>query len=350
MLVIRPVVPGDRTELINLFAYAGVGMTTLPVSEEQLERRIIASERSFLGSLPQAERCYVFVLEDTETNHIVGICAIEAAVGLKEPWYNYRVSITVHSCAELHVYSRHDTLFLCNDHTGVTELCSLFLRPDYRVGRNGALLSKSRFLFIAQFNELFAPLIVAEMRGVGDLTGRSPFWEAIGRRFFCMDFAEADYLSGIGKKTFVAELMPKYPIYIDMLPAEAQEVIGVTHESTRPARALLEMEGFRYAGYVDIFDAGPTLQAYTSEIRAIKESKLAHAVLLHSGSSTINTAVGNDYLVSNLSPTHFRAIVVNLTQPIEQEMPLTVRQAQLLGVQEDDMVRYVLVSPTAAKR
>jgi arginine N-succinyltransferase len=121
--------------------------------------------------------------------------------------------------------------------------------------------------------QLFGKTVVAEMRGVSDADGRSPFWEGLGRHFFSIDFAEADYLTGVGQKAFVAELMPKHPVYVDFLPADAQAVIGKTHDNTRPAVAMLESEGFRYEGYVDIFDAGPTVQAYTSEIRAVKESR-----------------------------------------------------------------------------
>ena len=52
--------------------------------------------------------------------------------------------------------------------TGTAELCSLFLHPDWRRDGNGSLLSKSRFLFLAEFPEYFSPRVIAEMRGVSD--------------------------------------------------------------------------------------------------------------------------------------------------------------------------------------
>ena len=76
-------------------------------------------------------------------------------------------------------------------------------------------------------------------------TGNSPFWEWLEAHFFSMDFPTADYLSGIGNKVFIAELMPRYPIYTNLLSQEAQDVIGHVHEKTRPALRLLEREGFR---------------------------------------------------------------------------------------------------------
>ncbi len=345
MMVIRPIARGDLPGLMTLAGHAGVGMTSLPLNEERLARRISRAELSFAGELDRADQGYVFVLEDSETGAVAGICAVEAAVGLKEPWYNYRVGTIVHASEELGVYTRHETLFLSNDHTGCTELCSLFLSPDYRLGRNGALLSKSRFLFIAQFRQLFGPLVVAEMRGVSDEQGRSPFWEALGRHFFSMDFAEADYLTGVGEKAFVAELMPKYPVYTDFLSPEAQAVIGATHERTRPALAMLESEGLRYEGYVDIFDAGPTVQSYTGEIRAVKESRECRVEV----QDPLPEGPQVEYLLSNTRLAGFRAISASL--PVATDcLSLTPAMAAALNVVAGDTVRYVTVAAEGGKQ
>ncbi|MGD4318384.1 arginine N-succinyltransferase, partial [Xanthomonas citri pv. citri] len=139
----------------------------------------------------------------------------------------------------------------------------------YRQNHNGKLLSKIRFLFIAAFSQYFEEKLIAEMRGYSDENGRSPFWDAVGSHFFDIDFAEADYLTGIGKKAFIAELMPRFPIYVDLLTAEAQAVIGKTHPKTLPASKVLESEGLKYQNYVDIFDAGPTLEAEICNLRAV---------------------------------------------------------------------------------
>ena len=69
----------------------------------------------------------------------------------KEPWYNYHVGTLVHASRQLGVYTSAPTLFLANDHTGHTELCSLFLDQAFRQGKNGVLLAKCRLLFIAEF-------------------------------------------------------------------------------------------------------------------------------------------------------------------------------------------------------
>ena len=274
MMVIRPIERGDLSALMQLAGKTGGGLTSLPVDENTLSARIERSIETWQRTLPKGEQGYVFVLEDTVTGTVAGICAIEVAVGLNDPWYNYRVGTLVHASKELNVYNALPTLFLSNDHTGSSELCSLFLDPEWRKEGNGYLLSKSRFLFMAAFRDRFNEKVVAEMRGVIDETGFSPFWKSLGERFFSMEFSKADYLCGTGQKAFIAELMPKHPIYTHFLSPEAQAVIGEVHPHTAPARAVLEKEGFRYRNYVDIFDGGPTLECDIDRVRAIRKSRL----------------------------------------------------------------------------
>jgi arginine N-succinyltransferase len=244
-----------------------------------LRKRLDLSLRSFAASredwTPDAEeKLFFFVLEDTSTGAVVGTTAIKSGIGLGEPFYSYRVSTVVHASRELGVYKAIPTLYLNNDYTGSMEVGSLYLAPEARHGGNGKLLSKCRFLFLAEDPNRFPDKVVAEMRGVSDQQGNSPFWEGVGRHFFSMEFHRADFLTGTRGKTFIAELMPRNPIYVPLLPPAAQEVIGRVHDHTRPALRLLEEEGFHYEGYVDIFDGGATVEARTAEVRAVRESRI----------------------------------------------------------------------------
>jgi arginine N-succinyltransferase len=279
----------------------------------------------------------MFVMEDTTNGRLAGICAIKSSVGLDEPFYNYRIGTLVHSSHELNVFTRMDTLYLSNDLTGCTELCSLFLHPDYRSGNNGKWLSKSRFLFIAQFPHLFTEKLIAEMRGYQGEDGTSPFYEGLGRHFFKMDFNHVDHLTAMGKKSFIAELMPRQPMYVAYLPDDAQEVIGKVHRSTAPARKLLEQEGMHFEGYVDIFDAGPVLQARVSELRAMRESTLAVA--------DIDGALGDaePLLVSNTRLEDFRMIVTN-ANPVAGKIALNASELELLHCQSGDSIRTLPLS------
>lgn len=349
MMCIRPIATDDLAALLQLAAKTGIGLTTLPNNEKLLRARIAASVASFAGKAEPAEQIYMFVLEDLSLQKIVGTCAVAAAVGLREPWYSYRVGQVVHASKELGIFTQTPTLFLSNDHTGHSELCSLFLDPEYRVGKNGALLSKCRFLFIAQFRALFSQKIIAELRGVSDAKGASPFWESLGRHFFSMEFSQADYLTGIGQKSFVAELMPKHPLYSSFLTPEAQAVIGKTHEATLPARSMLESEGFRYEGHVDIFDAGPTVECNVDDVRAVSQSLLMTA--------TPTTTIAPDtaparLIVSNTKKTDFRACVVATTLTVAQikeqaVIALNTSVFKALGVVEGEQVRVVALSARA---
>ena len=272
-MIVRPVRSTDLPALFQLARSTGAGLTTLPANEERLAHRVGWAEKTFRGEAARADADYLFVLED-DNGEVVGISAVAGAVGLREPWYNYRVGLTVSASQELNIHRQIPTLFLANDLTGNSELCSLFLRSDQRSGLNGRLLSKARFLFIAEFRELFGDKVIAEMRGMSDEQGRSPFWESLGRHFFKMEFSQADYLTGVGNKAFIAELMPKFPLYTCFLSEDARNIIGRVHPDTEPALAMLKGEGFSYQGYVDIFDAGPAIEAETAKIRAVHDSQV----------------------------------------------------------------------------
>lgn len=272
-MIVRPVRSADLPALFQLARSTGAGLTTLPANEERLAHRVGWAEKTFRGEAARADADYLFVLED-DNGEVVGISAVAGAVGLREPWYNYRVGLTVSASQELQIHRQVPTLFLANDLTGNSELCSLFLRSDQRSGLNGRLLSKARFLFIAEFRELFGDKVIAEMRGMSDEQGRSPFWESLGRHFFKMEFSQADYLTGVGNKAFIAELMPKFPLYTCFLSEDARNIIGRVHPDTEPALAMLKGEGFSYQGYVDIFDAGPAIEAETAKIRAVQDCQV----------------------------------------------------------------------------
>ncbi|MFJ4144375.1 arginine N-succinyltransferase [Pseudomonas sp. NPDC089734] len=271
-MIVRPVRSSDLPALIELARSTGAGLTTLPANEQRLAHRVGWAEKSFRGEAERADADYLFVLEDDD-GRVIGISAIAGAVGLREPWYNYRVGLTVSASQELNIYREIPTLFLANDLTGNSELCSLFLHSDSRTGLNGRLLSKARMLFIAEFPKLFGNKIIAEMRGMSDENGRSPFWESLGRHFFKMEFSQADYLTGVGNKAFIAELMPKFPLYTCFISEDARSVIGRVHADTEPALTMLKSEGFNYQGYVDIFDAGPAIECETTKIRAVHDSQ-----------------------------------------------------------------------------
>ena len=339
MMIVRHAAHRDLDDIYRLAQRAGesgIGLTSLPENKEILAERITRTHHTLDGLAEKCDASYLFVLEDTSIQKIVGVSAIEVAVGLKEPFYNFRVATQVHASKALNVYKTLDTLFLSNDHTGCSELCTLFLDPEYRKNQNGKFLSKVRFLFIAAFRSFFEERLIAEMRGISDQNGHSPFWDALGYHFFNMDFATADYLSGIGQKVFIAELMPRFPVYVDLLTSEARAVIAEMHPHTLPAAKVLMSEGLKYQGYVDIFDAGPTLEANTADLRAVKESRLFKVNMTEQVETT-----EIHYLVANDQYKDYRVLLINNKVDQGNTLRLTAAQAQALNVNEQDEVRVL---------
>lgn len=273
MMVIRPIEARDFPALVRFAYESGHGFTSLPKNEPQLQVRIERARQAFReGPDARGNAGFLFVMEDSDTGAVVGTSGIEARVGTEDPVYHYHLSKVVHTSRELGIHNTVDVLTLCNDYSGATEICTLFLTPEARQRRNGFLLSRFRFLFMAQHPLFFADTVMAEMRGVSDEDGRSPFWGWLQKHFFSMDLADAVHRVGMGQKSFIAELMPHYPVYVSLLDEAAQAVIGKVHAQTVPALRMLEREGFLWRGYIDPFDAGPTVEARREAIGSVAAS------------------------------------------------------------------------------
>jgi arginine N-succinyltransferase len=336
MVIIRPIQHSDYDALHRIAIESGHGFTSLPVNEELLTQRIERAEKSFNKDVKEpGDEGYLFVLEDTTTGEVVGTSGIEAAVGLDDAFYHYHLGKVVHSSRELDIYNTVETLSLCNDYTGASEICTLYLSESHRKNSNGRFLSRIRFLFIAEHLERFSQTVIAEMRGVSDESGRSPFWNWLEEHFFSMDFPTADYLTGIGKKVFIAELMPKHPIYVSLLSKDAQQVINKVHEKTVPALRLLEAEGFCRRGYVDIFDGGPTVEANVNSIKSVNESHKCQ-VLIGEVSSD------DKYIICNTQVADFRAVQAPLLlRETANQAVINIDTAKALNVTEGDWIRLI---------
>lgn len=336
-MLFRSALDSDLEAIHDLAEQSGIGMTTLPKDINLLKKRIEWSSASYKKKIthPNSEY-YLFVLENQKNKEIVGVSAIEARIGHDTPFYSYKLSKRTRISRTLNIRSEYEVLSLVNDNQGRSEICTLFLNPKYRKDNNGLLLSKGRFIFMAQFPARFASIIIADMRGVSDKHGRSPFWDNVCSHFFQMPFAEADRLTLATDKQFIADLMPRNPIYVKLLSAEAQAVIGQPHPLTAPAMSILLKEGFRYNNYVDIFDGGPTLEVPLNEIKTVKLSRLVTV------SSLSDEVSSSNYLLTN-AQLNFRATInTALINKEQNTCILSKKTADLLQVNRGDIVR---VSP-----
>ncbi len=274
MLVVRPSRLDDFDALMELADLSGPGFTSLPVDEVLVRGRLEASQKAFSRQVadPQQGK-FLMMIEDVETGAIAGCCAVKAGIGMKRPFFNYRIITLLQSSTVVDRRFSMDALVLTNEFMGYTEVGTLFLKKEFRGGGAGRLAAQCRYLLMAAAPDEFGEMVLAELRGVVTPDGLSPFWEGVGRQFFEMDFQEADYHSGVTDGQFIMDLMPKYPIYVDLLPPEAREVIGRCHVDGIGAMKLLEWEGFRFERVVDIFDGGPQVSTARSNIRTIRESE-----------------------------------------------------------------------------
>lgn len=267
--------PQDLEGFLKLREIAGAGFTSLMLDDEQMLKKLELSQASFASTAEGvgSER-YFIALEHIETGALAGCCGVKATIGEVPPFFNFRIIREAQSSAPANRRFDMDVLIGVNDFTGCSEVGSLFVRPEHRVPGVGRALAQCRYMLMATQPKRFREQVVSELRGVVSPEGVSPFWEALGRHFFRMDFAEADKLSAITDNQFILDLMPQHPIYIDLLPADARAVIGACHKDGEGARALLEWEGFRFSNVIDIFDGGPLVSAPRDSIRTLRESRL----------------------------------------------------------------------------
>ncbi len=263
----------DLEHLYEMAKLTGGGFTNLPADRKALSEKLERAEAAFANTEDElVDEQFVLVLENLATKTVRGTCQLMTKVGQQWPFYSYRLNTLTQYSKELDRTVRAELLSLTTDLEGMSEVGGLFLHPNERAGGLGLLLARSRYLFIAMHRTRFAEKTIAELRGIIDERGGSPFWDGVAGRFFGMGFQEADYFNAINGNQFIADLMPKHPVYVAMLSEAARSVIGVPHPTGRAAMRMLENEGFRYDGYVDIFDGGPAMIARTDDVTSVKNS------------------------------------------------------------------------------
>lgn len=338
MFVVRPVEEKDLDGLMELLSVSGHGLTTLPKDREVIKKKIEFSERciKYEPDRPNGES-YLFVMEEIFTGRIVGVSGIISKVGGFEPYYFYRVKEKEYESKMLNKKKLVRSLHVEKMHSGPSEICSLFLHPDFRSSQNGRLLSLSRFFFVNDHKNIFEEDVIAEMRGRVNKDGYSPFWEAVGRHFMDIDFVEADYLL-MKSKSFIEELLPNYPILVDLLPIEAQEVIGEVHKNTEPARHILQKEGFKFSGFVGIFEPGPVLHANFKDLRVMKDIK--KSVI----KSITDKKIESDVKVLSTTKDQFKVTLGHMTE-VKGGIEINQVTAASLNAKVDDEISYVNLKP-----
>ena len=332
---VRPATGEDFRAIYQMAKLTGGGFTNLPPERATLVAKLERSDKSFSRKQDsQTGDLYVLVLEDPKSGKIRGTCQVFGQVGVTQPFYSYHVSTLTQTSPELGKTFRNQRLSLTTDLEGSSEVGGLFLHPEMRATGLGGLLARSRYLFMKLHRARFGDRTLAELRGVMDEAGHAPFWDALAGKFFGMSFPEADEFNAVHGTKFIADLMPRSPIYVALLTEEAKAVIGQPHPSGRAALRMLEHEGFMFDRYVDIFDGGPTVTARTDDIRTLREAREEKIAEIGEG-GTIKVLAASGRLKD------FRASCASIRKLPKKGILIDPAAAELLEVEVGDTVLTV---------
>lgn len=329
---IRPATMADLQPMYEMAKLTGGGFTNLPPDRKALQTKLERTQSAYDETSEDRDQLFVLMLEDVETGEIRGTCQIFTEVGVRWPFYSYRIGAISQYSKELDRTFRANTLSLVTDLEGSSEVGGLFLHPHERAGGLGLLLARSRYLFIRANRARFGDRILAELRGVIDDAGGSPFWDGVAGKFFGMNFQEADQFNALHGNQFIADLMPKHPVYLAMLSDSARSVVGIPHPSGRAAMRMLENEGFAFENYVDIFDGGPTMTARTDQVNSIRNARTDTITAIADGTIRALGAAGKC--------ADFRCTFANVGEA-EGGVTLNAEAAETLGVGPGDAIQWI---------
>lgn len=347
MYVVRPVELADIAALEKLAAVSMPGVHTLPKTREKIVQAVEASIASFGAQVDiPSEESYLFVLESLagqgQGPSLLGTAAIHAAAGSNGTYFSFRNDVIQQVSRDLNISHSVHALTLCSELTAYSQLSSFYVDEQVQNAPEAALLSRARLLFAALAPQRFADRFFVPLAGLTDENGGSPFWDALGRKFFQMEFLEAErVIGGARNRTLIVELMPHYPVYVPLLPGDAQAVMGQIHPSGELAFNLLTSEGFEADEYIDIFDGGPILQAHKHALRTITSAIQCQAAL-YKPSRAAEPVV--QYAVAANAGQRYRAVLVSVPA-IEGSSTIGLTQEVLdsLQVAEGDNVICVRI-------
>ncbi|WP_431025354.1 arginine N-succinyltransferase [Halomonas sp. H5] len=341
MLVVRPVRPADLPALERLAGSATPRLTNLPAHRDRLEERITRSQRAFGREVDfPGDEHYTFVIEDRERDEVVGTATIRAQAGANEAYYTYRQETLIHASQQLNVRREVQTLSLSHEVSEATLLCALSLDERYKGTSAESLLRRARLMFIAQYPERFAEILAVAFPGFLDAEGESPFWNSVGNHFFARGYQDINHIAGVRSKSFIAEVMPQFPLYLPLLTPQARAAIGREHPAHETPMQEMLAEGFVRSRHVDIFDAGPVIKGERERLETFRRAAW-HPVRVRPAASLPDAEPA---MIANQKLGEFRCVVARYALSPTGQLMLSPEHAEVLGVEEG---RAVLVAPLA---
>jgi arginine N-succinyltransferase len=318
------------------------GVHTLPRTREAIGASIERSLASFSAHVDiPSEESYMLVMEDSATGAIAGTAAIHASAGSNGTYFAFRNDVIQQVSRDLNISHSVHALTLCSELTAYSQLSAFYLRDYRRAGVEAALLSRARLLFAVLAPHRFGDRFFVPLAGIMDAQGDSPFWDALGRKFFKMSFLEAERtIGGARNRTLIVELMPHYPVYVPLLPGDAQAAMGQISPDSELAFNLLTEEGFEADEYVDIFDGGPILQAHKNGLRSFRDSVVRRVSTDQASMADVLVT----YAVAAQGAAGFRAVTVACPAvDAGESIHLSAEACAALGVHAGDSVVCVRI-------
>jgi arginine N-succinyltransferase len=344
MFLIREVEPKDIEDLYKLASMAN--FINLPRDRSLLVKKISRSQNSFKAKQKIPAECeYMFVLEDLESNRVVGSSIIMGQHGTPEEPHSFFTVLPKRKVSRsLHMGFLHQVLRLGFIYDGPSEIGGLVLMPDYRShpDKLGKLLSFVRFLYIAARRPQFKDEILCELMPPFNERGESPIWEEIGRKFTNLRYDEADRLSRRNKE-FITNLFPEGDIYTCMLSGEARESIGEVGPDTLPVKKMLETIGFTYRNMIDPFDGGPHYWAKTNSIDPVKRSRRVRVGKAPKGGKLPKGGKTLSGMLLSFSKKGVRVMKLDLPFISGQEILLDAQTKEWLGVEDSTELWFLEV-------
>lgn len=338
MIILRPARLSDISYLERLAKESGTMVSTLPDNRDYLLEKIERSIDSFADEvICPGEEAYFFVLEESETGQVVGTGAVRALSGYRMPFYAFRNDVLIHSSRELNVHSRVHALSLTHDLSDHSQLCTFYVVDSLLETIYPALVTLGRLLFMSVEHQRFAPEWMAVLPGVCDENGRAPFWEHVGRKFIGVEYDQVEFYNGTKDGTFIAELMPHYPLYVPLFAEEAQAVMGQVHPKAELQCNLLSCQGFEPDKYIEIFDGGPILSARANTLNIWQQQQQSRVEI-----DDVVAAEGEKRLIGFYSAEGFCACVARV-QYQHNELIIDQRTADETGISSGQTAWHLVI-------
>ena len=314
-----------------------------PVPPGMIESESKAVSLSGFGVTTSKTDLFMFTLEDTESDGVLGTSQVISRMGGPgNPQVSFRLDERNYFSNSLQVGTRHTVATLHLDESGPTEIGGLILQPSFRGHKKklGRFLSLVRFHFMGLHRARFADRVLAEMMAPISSDGHNLVWDYLGRRYIPLSYEEADRFCQYSRE-FMISLLPREPLHLSLLPPTVRAGIGEVGEDTKPARRMLERLGFKFRNFIDPFDGGPYLDCPTNDISLVKSTQR-----LTLGAPIPVSKAKTRCIVSVLDPDgEFRAIDESVFVPGDGTVRLTKQSMAALEAEAGIAVGVTAIGP-----